>query len=124
MRAHVVINRDGNTENVTLIVGNARCVFLTERARTRLLVEMDKIGALCKTCFTICRSDELTNGVCSAGVGCDTDIDRDVIALPTIGRRLASTALLTRLWKYFVADVQKTVTALELPPAADNGKPW
>jgi hypothetical protein len=119
MHILIPITRDGSVLAPGVILDGVTPLMATPRARGQIIVEMKELGAMCKACHVIARSDELTDGLCSAGVGCDGDVDRDMIRDTDLERRHDA---LEKLSSDVINSFIKTPR--NIPPPAKEGEPW
>lgn len=119
MKLIVFIERDGRTTNSLLLTNDATGVYCTPRAREMMLSEMERVGAICKRCHLIARSDELVDGKCGPQLGCTADVD---VELLDAGAGPAASKLFHDLWATFIRSVPRDVE--ETGPEPEKGPTW
>ena len=122
MKLHITVTRDGQPEDVTLIPSHSFLLQVTRRAREKILEEMKRKGCVCSRCHVICRSDELSDGVCLVGSGCSVDVDVDMMHPAQSKEELHAQEILPhRLFNVFIDTLPRPGERPQMPPV---GGPW
>lgn len=122
MKLHVTVSREGHPEDVTLIPSHSSLLQVTRRARERIMSEMKQLGCVCSRCHVICRSDELSGGACSDGMGCSMDVDVEMMRPAESKEELRAQEVLPhRLFNVFIDTLPRRGERPDMPPAEG---PW
>ena len=119
MHLMIRVNRDGMFVMSKLRVDASESLVLSPRAREYILAEMMKRDVLCKRCHLICRSNEIVNGLCS-GVGCDIDVDRDVLALTGQEQLNALSKISKDVWRSIAVALPRNPDDIDPLPTGDD----
>ncbi len=120
MKMALSLSRDGKHYGAKLVPDHAAFVFATEAAMRRLIADLEKIGAMCKRCNLISRSDELgEDGTCRTGTGCDVDSNRNIFLMTDLFERQTAMAQVANdMWRSYIASMPK-----DLDEAVHDGPP-
>ena len=109
MKLVTVVSGDGVLVAQQCVPDNSARIYVSKRAYTWLLSNPTMMSCLCKCCGMLVRRDELdANGVCVAGVGCGSDVDRDTAFRPLdADRALRGRERANVIWQAFRETVQR-----------------
>lgn len=125
MKLNITVARDGHAIDAALAPMMSLPLHCTPAARHRILTEMHKRGAVCKRCFTIARSEELDAGLCKIGIGCSTDVDRDLLDQSLTWEQMHTITELPRIiWNAFVDSLPRRGEHPDTPPLPNEEGDW
>ena len=73
------IKMDGRAVAAVPMSKDSATIVCSWLAMQELMKQLTSIAAVCGRCGMVCRSSELTEGICSLGVGCHGDSDLDLL---------------------------------------------
>lgn len=126
MKLNVTVSRDGRAVDASLAPTMTIPLYCTPAARNRILAEMHKRGSICKKCFTVARSEELgEDGLCITGVGCSTDVDRELLSKQLTWEQIhAATDLPRVIWNVFIDSLPRRGDQADMPPLPNEEGDW
>jgi hypothetical protein len=124
MKLLLTIGRDGLAEGMQMIADRTTRLYMTPRAKNRILEEIMKKGGMCQRCSLIARSDELENGRCVDGIGCAGDVDATRAFAPQSPHEaIDARALPNEIWSAFCRTIVQDAR-VELPESEEGGLRW
>ena len=73
------IKMEGRAVAAVPMSNDSATIVCSWLAMQELMKQLSNIGAVCGRCGMVCRSSELSEGTCAAGVGCHGDSDLDML---------------------------------------------
>ena len=73
------VKMDGHAVAAIPLSNDSATIICSWLAMQELMKQLSDIGAVCKRCGIVCRSSELSEGICALGVGCHGDSDLDML---------------------------------------------
>ena len=73
------VKMDGRAVAAIPLSNDSATIICSWLAMQELMKQLSSIGAVCTRCGIVCRSSELFEDTCAAGVGCHGDSDLDML---------------------------------------------